>query len=73
MCVGLSVYVGCQDPHSPPLDPYILDTCDMFVPLCHMLEMSSIRVKLGVADHSCALPEGGGVQTHGKSQYYRVP
>ena len=26
--VCLSVYVGCPEPHSPPLDPYILDTCD---------------------------------------------
>ena len=43
--VCLSVYVGCPEPHSPPLDPYILDTCDLFVLLCHMLEMSSIRVK----------------------------
>ena len=39
------VYVGCSEPHSPPLDPYILDTCDLFVLLCHMLGMSSIRVK----------------------------
>ena len=45
MCVCLSVYVGCPEPHSPPLDPYILDTCDLFVLLCHMLGMSSIRVK----------------------------
>ena len=29
----------------PPLDPYILDTCDLFVLLCHMLGMSSIRVR----------------------------
>ena len=61
MCVCLSVYVGCPEPHSPPLDLYILDTCDLFVLLCHMLGMSSIRVKFwGVAVHSCALPEGGG-------------
>ena len=61
VCVCLSVYVGCPEPHSPPLDPYILDTCDLFVLLCHMLGMSSIRVKiLGVAVHSCALPEGEG-------------
>ena len=45
VCVCLSVYVGCPEPHSPPLDPYILDTCDLFVLLCHMLGMSSIRVK----------------------------
>ena len=44
-CVCLSVYVGCPKPHSPPLDPYILDTCDFFVLLCHMPGMSSIRVK----------------------------
>ena len=43
--VCLSVYVGCPEPHSPPLDPYILDTCDLFVLLCHMLGMSSLRVK----------------------------
>ena len=35
----------CPEPHSPPLEPYILDTCDLFVLLCHMLGMSSIRVK----------------------------
>ena len=40
VCVYLSVYVGCPEPHSPPLDPYILDTCDLFVLLCHMLGMS---------------------------------
>ena len=45
MFVCLSVYLGCPEPHSPPLDPYILDTCDLFVLLCHMLGMSSIRVK----------------------------
>ena len=48
VCVCLSVYVGCPEPHSPsscPLDPYILDTCDLFVLLCHMLGMMSIRVK----------------------------
>ena len=45
VCVCLSMYVGCPEPHSPPLDPYILDTCDLFVLLCHMLGMSSIRVK----------------------------
>ena len=45
VCVCLSVFVGCPEPHSPPLDPYILDTCDLFVLLCHMLGMSSIRVK----------------------------
>ena len=44
-CECLSVYVGCPEPHSPPLDPYILDTCDLFVLLCHMPGMSSIRVK----------------------------
>ena len=61
MCVGLSVYVGCQDPHSPPLDPYILDTCDMFVPLCHMLEMSSIRVKFsGLLIIHARFQRGGG-------------
>ena len=43
--VCVLVYVGCSEPHSPPLDPYILDTCDLFVLLCHMLGMSSIRVK----------------------------
>ena len=47
VCVCLSVYVGCPEPHSPPLDPYILDTCDLFV-------------LLWVAVHSCALPEGEG-------------
>ena len=25
VCVCLSVYVVCLEPHSPPLDPYILD------------------------------------------------
>ena len=49
VCVFASVYVGCPESHSPPLDraldPYILDTCDLFVLLCHMLGMSSIRVK----------------------------
>ena len=44
-CVCVSLYVGCPEPHSPPLDPYILDTCDLFVLLCHMLGMSSIIVK----------------------------
>ena len=44
-CVCLSVYVGSPEPHSPPLDPYILDTCDLFVLVCHMLGVSSIRVK----------------------------
>ena len=44
--VCVFVYVGCPEPHSPPLDPYILDTCDYFVPLCHILGMSSIRVKI---------------------------
>ena len=43
--VCMSVYVGCPEHHSPPLDPYILDTCDLFMLLCHMLGMSSIRVK----------------------------
>ena len=43
MCVCL--YVGCPEPHSPPLDLYILDTCDLFVLLCHMLGMSSLIVK----------------------------
>ena len=42
-CVCLSVYVGCLEPHVPPLDPYILDACDLFVLLCHMLGMSSIK------------------------------
>ena len=41
----LSVYVGCLESHSPLLDPYILDTCDLFVLQCHMLGMPSIRVK----------------------------
>ena len=45
MCVCLSVYVGCPEPHSHPLDPHKLVTCDLFVLLCHMLGMSSIRVK----------------------------
>ena len=45
VCACLSKYVGCPEPHFPPLDPYILDTCDLFVLLCHMLGMSSIRVK----------------------------
>ena len=45
LCVCLSVYEGCPEPHSLPLDPYILDTCDLFVLLCHMLGMSYIRVK----------------------------
>ena len=45
MCVCLSVYVGCPEPLSPPLDPYILDTCDLFVLLCNMLGMSPIIVK----------------------------
>ena len=45
VCVCLSVYVRCPEPHFSPLDPYILDTCDLFVLLCHMLGMSSIRVK----------------------------
>ena len=45
VCVCLSVYVGCPEFHSPPLDPYILDTCDLFVLLCHMLRMFSISVK----------------------------
>ena len=44
VCVCLSVYVWYPEPHSPPLDPYILDTCDLFVLLCHLLGMSSIRV-----------------------------
>ena len=39
------MYVGCPEPHSPPFDPYILDTCDLFVLQCHMLGMSSLRVK----------------------------
>ena len=58
MC--LSVYVVCPEPHSPPLDPYILDTCDLFVLLCHMLGMSSIRVKFSGLLYIYALPEGGG-------------
>ena len=45
VCVFVGVYVGRPEPHSPPLDPYKLDTCDLFVLLCHMLGMSSIRVK----------------------------
>ena len=55
VCVFVCV-CRVSEPHSPPLDPYILDTCDLFVLLCHMLGMSSI----GVAVHSCALPEGEG-------------
>ena len=73
VCVCLSVYVGCPDPHSPPLDPYILDTCDLFVLLCHMLGMSSIRVKFSGLLYIHARFQRGGVRIHGKSQYYRVP
>ena len=72
-CVCLSVCVGCPEPHSPPLDPYILDTCDLLVLLCHMLGMSSIRVKFSGCCTFMHAPRGGGVRTHGKSQYYRVP
>ena len=72
-CVCLSVYVGCPEPHSPPLDPYILDTCDLFVLLCHMLGMSSIRVKFSGCCTFMRASRGGRVRTHGKSQYYRVP
>ena len=73
MCVCLSVYVGCPEPHSPPLDPDILDTCDLFVLLSHMLGMSSIRVKFSGLLYIHAPSRGGGVWTHEKSQYYRVP
>ena len=59
--------------HSPPLHPYILDTCDLFVLLCHMLGMSSIRVKFSGLLYINARFQRGGVRTHGKSQYYRVP
>ena len=61
MCVCLSVYVGCPEPHSPPLDPYILDTCDLFVLLCHMLGMSSIRGKFsGLLYIHARFQSGGG-------------
>ena len=70
MCVCL--YVGCLEPHSPPLDPYILDTCDLFVLLCYMLGLSSIRVKFSGLLYIMRASRGGGVRTHGKSQYYRV-
>ena len=73
VCVCLSVYVGCPEPHSPPLDPYILDTCDLFLLLCHMLGMSSIRVKFSGLLYIHAHSRGGGVRSHGKSQYNRVP
>ena len=74
VCVCLSVYVGCPEPHSPPLDPYLLDTCDLFVLLCHTLGMSSIRVKfLGLLYIHALFQRGGGLRTHWKSQYYRVP
>ena len=73
VCVCFSVYVGCPEPHSPPLDPYILDTCDLFVLLCHMLGMSSIRVKFSGLLYIHARFQRGRVRTHGKSQYYRVP
>ena len=56
MC--LSVYVGCPEPHSPPLDLYILDTCDLFV--LHARDVVYKSEILGVAVHSCALPEGEG-------------
>ena len=56
MCVCLSVYVGCPGPHSPPLDPYILDTCDLFM----LLDVVYKSETLGVAVHSCALPDGEG-------------
>ena len=60
MCVCLSVYVGCPEPHSPPLDPYILDTCDLFVLLCH-IGMSSIRVKFsGLLYIHARFQRGGG-------------
>ena len=53
VCVFVSVYVGCPEPHSPPLDK--LDTCDLFVLLYHMLGMSSIRVKFSglLYIHAC--------------------
>ena len=75
MCMCLSVYVGCPETHSSPLDQYIFDTCDLFVLLCHMLGMSSIRVKFSglLYIHARVKRGGGGVRTHGKSQYYRVP
>ena len=61
MCVCLSVYAGCPEPHSPPLDPYILDTCDLFVLLCHILGMSSIRVKFsGLLYIHARFQRGGG-------------
>ena len=44
VCVCVCV-CRVPEPHSPPLDPYISDTCDLFVLICHMLGMSSIRVK----------------------------
>ena len=70
VCVFVCV---CPEPHSPPLDPYILDKCDLFVLLCHMLGMSSIRVKFSGLLYIHARFQRGRVRTHGKSQYYRVP
>ena len=61
MCVCLSVYVGCPEPNSPPLDPYILDTCDLFcATMSHARDVVNKSEILGVAVHSCALPEGEG-------------
>ena len=65
MYVCLSVYVGCPESPSPLLDPYILDTCDLFVLLCHMYK-SEI---LGVAVHLCALPEGEGCGPMGNNNH----
>ena len=73
VCVFVSVYVGSPGPHSPPLDPYILDTCDLFVLLCHMLGMSTIRVKFSGLLYIHACFQRGRGAAHGKSQYYRVP
>ena len=59
-CVCVCLYVGCLEPHSPPLDPYILDTCDLFVLLCHMLGMSSIIVKFSGLLYIMRVSRGGG-------------
>ena len=45
----------------PSFDPYILDTCDLFVLLCHLLGMSSIRVKFsGLLYIHARFQRGGG-------------
>ena len=64
MC--LSVYVGCPAPHSPPLDPHIFDTSDLFVQLCHMLGLLSIRVKFsGLLYSHASLQRGRGADLMG--------